>query len=155
MCGSAHFTLHTSEYQTSRFKLSTLQSGAEDHSGPLCLSKRAAWWAARLCSSILLSLPSAERSVSVGDGPTIEVISLISASIVACHIINVHLFKKKKKLWPLPRSFCHFLSAGFFCPPLSVALCLHTALPSSRCILPAGTDVHAEKDGETDRSGTR
>lgn len=43
-----------------------------------------------------------------------EVISLISASIVARHIINVHLWRErerergvgKKKLWPLPHSVC-------------------------------------------------
>lgn len=45
---------------------------------PLCTLKGAAWWAARLCSSILLILSSAERLVSVGDGGTMEVISLIS-----------------------------------------------------------------------------
>lgn len=36
--------------------------------------------------------PSAERLVSVGGGLTMEVIPVISASIVAADVINVHLW---------------------------------------------------------------
>lgn len=65
---------------------------------------------------------------------TMEVISLISASIVACHIINVHL---RKKPWPLPRCFSIALSfsLGWIFSLLSVILYLHAALPSQCCIL--------------------
>lgn len=46
---------------------------------------------ARFCSAILLLLPSTERLVSVGGGLTMEELPLISASIVAADIINVHV----------------------------------------------------------------
>lgn len=122
------------QYQISAHQHFTFIKGlAEDHR-PLCILKRGAWWAARFCSSILLILPSPERLVSVGDGLTMEVISLISASIVAHHIINVHLWKK---LWPLPRCFCNAwpFSLCWIFSLLSVTLYLHAALPSPCCIL--------------------
>lgn len=99
--------------------------------------------------------------MSVGDGPTMEVISLISASIVARHIINVHLWRerergRKKKAVAFASQLlqrCHFLSAGFLCPPLPVSLCLHAASPSPRCAPAIRSNMHVEKDGKTHQCG--
>lgn len=97
--------------------------------------------------------------MSVGDGLTMEVISLISASIVDRHIINVHLWregeretgtKKKTKLWPLPHSFCSaviFSLLGFYA--LLRLLCLHAASPSPCCAAAVRNNMHVEKDGKT------
>lgn len=121
--------------------------GSRGPRGPLCLCEGAAWWAARLCSSILPILPCAEHSVSVGDGPTMEVISLISASIVARRIINVHLWRERAREWREKKAVafasqllqrCHFfLCWGFFLwPSLPVSHFVSSAAsPSPRCAL--------------------
>lgn len=99
---------------------------AEDHR-PLCILKRGAWWAARLCSSILLILPSPERSVSVGDCGTMEVISLISVLLLWLVVLLMFISEKSHGLClAASASLCHFLSAG---------LSLQTALTSPCCIV--------------------
>lgn len=110
---------------TSRLEHNThLKGVAEDH-GPLCILKRGAWWAARLCSSILLILPSAERSVSVGDGETMEVISLISVPPLWLVILLMFISEKSHGLClAVSASLCHLLSAGLY---------LHAALQRPCC----------------------
>lgn len=134
---------------TSRLEHSTWFTGIAEGHRPLCVLKRGAWWAARLCSSILLILSSAERLVSVGDGMTMEVISLISGSIVACHIINVHLWKKKP--WPLPCCFCIALSFSlcWIFSHLSVILSPHAAFAISVLYSRCQTQNHTEKTNKT------
>lgn len=82
-----------------------------------------------------LSLPSPERSVSVGDGGTMEVISLISVLPLWLVILLMFISEKSHGLCLAASapSLCHLLSAGLslFSPSyfISTQLChLHAAV---------------------------